>query len=149
MHISTLENMQYDMIIGNELLEHLKINLKYSTSTIKWDGTDIPMKSRDATLEDSYYVHDSPCLVEAAERIKRILDAKYEPANLDEIVGSCTHLSEEEKEGLHSLLKKYESLFDGTLGTWKGEDYNIELWSDATPYHACAFPIPWIHEQTL
>jgi hypothetical protein len=44
---------------------------------------------------------------------------------------------------------KYESLFDGTLGTWKGEDYNIELRSDATPYHARAFPIPRIHEQTL
>jgi hypothetical protein len=53
------------------------------------------------------------------------------------------------KREIALLIKKYESLFDGTLGTWKGEDYNIELWSDATPYHARAFPIPWIHEQTL
>jgi hypothetical protein len=45
MHVGTLENMQYDMIIGNDLLEHLKIDLKYSTSTIKWDGTEILMKS--------------------------------------------------------------------------------------------------------
>jgi hypothetical protein len=72
-----------------------------------WDGIEIPMKSRDATLEDSYFIHDSPCLVEAAERIKRILDVKYEPADLEEVVANCTHLSEEEKEGLHSLLKKY------------------------------------------
>jgi hypothetical protein len=107
------------------------------------------MKSRDATLENSYYIHDSPCLEEAAERIKRILDAKYEPANLEEIVANHDHLSDEEKEGLYSLLKKYESLFDGSLGTWKGEDYNIELRSDATPYHARTFPIPRIHEQTL
>jgi hypothetical protein len=149
MHVGTLENTPYDMIIGNDLLECLKIDLKYSTSTITWDGIEIPMKSRDATLEDSYFIHDSPCLAEAAERIKRILDAKYEPANLEEIVADHTHLSEEEKEGLLSLLKKYESLFDGSLGTWKGEDYNIELRSDATPYHARAFPIPRIHEQTL
>ena len=81
-----------------------------------WDGIEIPMKSRDATLEDSYFIHDSPCLVEAAERIKRILDVKYEPADLEEVVANCTHLSEEEKEGLHSLLKKiYISLFDGSL----------------------------------
>ena len=107
------------------------------------------MKSRDATLEDSYFIHDSPCLVEAVERIKRILDVKYEPADLEKVVANCTYQSEEEKEGLHSLLKKYESLFDGSLGTWKGEDYNIELRSDTTLYHARAFPIPRIHEQTL
>jgi hypothetical protein len=149
MHVGTLENTPYDMIVGNDLLEYLKIDLKYSTSTMTWDSVEIPMKSRDATLENSYYIHDSPCLEEAAERIKRILDAKYEPANLEEIVANHDHLSDEEKEGLYSLLKKYESLFDGSLGTWKGEDYNIELRSDATPYHARAFPIPRIHEQTL
>ena len=51
--------------------------------------------------------------------------------------------------GLILPIKKYESLFDGTLGTWKGEDYDIELCSDAIPYHARAFPIPHIHERTL
>jgi len=40
-------------------------------------------------------------------------------------------------------------LFDGSLGTWTGDDYDIELRSDATPYHARAFPIPRVHEQTL
>jgi hypothetical protein len=149
MHVGTLENVQYDMIIGNDLLERLKIDLKYSTATIEWDGAEIPMKSRDATIEDSYYIHDSPCLEEAAERIKRILDAKYEPANLDELTAKCTHLTPEQQEDLNFLLKKYESLFDGSLGTWKGENYDIELRSDATPYHARAFPIPRIHEQTL
>ena len=149
MHVGTLENVHYDMIIGNDLLESLKIDIKYSTSTIEWDGAEIPMKSRDATIEDSYYINDTPSLVEAAERIKQILDAKYEPANLEEITANCTHLTDEQREDLFILLKKYESLFDGTLGTWKGEDYDIELRSDAIPYHARAFPIPHIHEQTL
>ena len=67
MHVGTLENTPYDMIVGNDLLEHLKIDLKYSTSTMTWDNVEIPMKSRDATLENSYYIHDSPCLEEAAE----------------------------------------------------------------------------------
>jgi hypothetical protein len=44
-HIRTLENITYDMIIGNDLLEHLKIDLKYSTSTIVWDSAEISMKS--------------------------------------------------------------------------------------------------------
>ena len=88
--------------------------------------------------------------MEAAEScIKQILDAKYEPANLDEVVANCTHLTKEQKGELFSLLKRHESLFDGTLRTWKSEDYNIELHHDAMLYHACAFPIPCIHEQTL
>ena len=83
------------------------------------------------------------------ECIKRILDAKYRPTNLDEVVANCTHLTKEQQEELYYLLKRHESLFDGTLGTWKGKDYDIELRHDATPYHARAFPIPHIHEQTL
>jgi len=147
MHVGTLENIQYDMIIGNDLLESLKIDIKYSTATIEWENAEIPMRSRDATIEDSYLIADTPCLQEAAERIKQILDAKYEPANLDEITRSCTHLTQDKQRLLKTLLKKFEHLFDGSLGTWTGDDYDIELKSDAIPYHAKAFPIPRIHEQ--
>ena len=35
------------------------------------------------------------------------------------------------------------------LGTWKNEQYDIELKAGATPYHARAYPIPKAHEQTL
>ena len=107
------------------------------------------MKSRDATLEDSYFIHDTPCVEEAASHIKEILDAKYQPANLKEIVENCTNLSPEQREDLHALLMKYEDLFDGTLGHWKGDGYDIKLKEGVTPYHARAFPIPRIHEQTL
>jgi hypothetical protein len=137
------------MIIGNDLLESLKIDIKYSTSTIEWDGAEIPMKSRDATIEDSYFISDSPTLIEASERIKQILDAKYEPANLSDVTAKCTYLTEQQREDLYYLMKKYENLFDGTLGTWKGDDYDIELRNDAKPYHARAFPSPRIHEQTF
>ena len=47
------------------------------------------------------------------------------------------------------LLTKYESLFDGTLGFWNHEEYDIELQPGVKPYHARAYPIPKIHEQTL
>jgi hypothetical protein len=149
MHVGTLENVHYDMIIGNDLLECLKMDIKYSTATIEWDTAEIPMRSRDATIEDSYLIADTPCLQEAVERIKQILDAKYEPANLDEIAASCDNLTLDEQQSLKTLLKKFEHLFDGSLGTWTGDDYDIELRSDATPYHVRAFPIPRVHEQTL
>jgi hypothetical protein len=149
MHVSTLDNVQYDMIIGNNLLERLKIDIKYSTSTVDWDGLEIPMRSRDATPEESYIINDTPCVKDASKRIKEILDAKYEPANLEEITQNCTNLNDEQREDLHTLLKKYQSLFDGTLGHWKSEDYDIKLKEGATPYHARPFPIPRFHEQTL
>ena len=40
-------------------------------------------------------------------------------------------------------------MFDGTLGTYTGSKYKIELQEGAKPYHAKAFPIPRIHEKTL
>ena len=58
------------MIIRNDLLEHLKIDLKYSTSTIVWNGTEISMKSQEAIIYDSYYIQHTPCLEEAVEHIK-------------------------------------------------------------------------------
>ena len=107
------------------------------------------MKPEDAMPENSFAIKDSSALDDATERIKKILDAKYEAADISKIVTNCTHLSQEEQSGLHKVLTKYSSLFDGSLGTWKDEEYNIELKPDATPYHARAFPIPKIHEATL
>ena len=50
---------------------------------------------------------------------------------------------------LLSVLEKHKTLFDGTLGRWEGREYDIELKPDATPYRACPFPIPRVHEATL
>ena len=40
-------------------------------------------------------------------------------------------------------------MFDGTLGHWKGQLYDVELRDDVTPYHARAYPIPKAYETTL
>ena len=40
-------------------------------------------------------------------------------------------------------------MFDGNLGTWHGEPYDINLKPDAEPYHGKTFPVPSIHELTL
>jgi hypothetical protein len=36
MHVSSLNNVHYDMVMDNDLVEHLKLNIKYSTSPITW-----------------------------------------------------------------------------------------------------------------
>jgi hypothetical protein len=106
----------YDMIISRDLLHELGIDVKFSTKTIEWDGVSIPMKSVDATKEDSIcQLEDPPFNTAETERVKTILDAKYEKANLEEVIAACKHLSEQEQASLLELLNKYEDLFDSTL----------------------------------
>ena len=50
---------------------------------------------------------------------------------------------------LYTLLKKYESFFDGNLVSWHGKPYDIKLKSDAEPHHGKPFPVPCIHELTF
>ena len=59
------------------------------------------------------------------EDLERILDATYEKADLPKIVLDYNHISTNQKQQLLRLLQKYEALFNGTLGTWKGSAYDI------------------------
>ena len=40
-------------------------------------------------------------------------------------------------------------MFDGNLGTWNGNPYDIKLKQDAEPYHGKPFPVPRIHKLTF
>ena len=81
--------------------------------------------------------------------MKRILDAKYSKADIKSIAESSTHIDPQERNELYRLLKKYESLFGGNLGTWHGKPCDIKLKPDAKPYHGKPFPVPRIHELTF
>ena len=83
------------------------------------------------------------------KRVTRILDAKYEKADLKQLCRQQSHLSAHEQELLHDLLKTYEHLFDGTLGEWKGTGVSFELKHDATPFHAKPYPIAHVHEKPM
>ena len=55
------------------------------------------------------------------------------------MIKKLNYLIRIEQKGLLKLLQKYETMFDGTLGTYKGSVYKIELKDDIKPYHAKAF----------
>lgn len=139
----------YDMIIGRDIIQDLKLNISYENNTLQWGPSEIPLKDGDATFEESYHINEPDVVESASDRLKSILDAKYEAADLKEICEQAEHLSSEEQEELFQLLSRYEEVFDGTLGSWKDTEYNIELKPDAEPYHARAFPIPRVHLETL
>jgi len=85
----------------------------------------------------------------ANKRVIGILDAKYDKADLPEIVRtSCPHLMPSEQDMLLSLLLDHKSLFDGTLGDWNRPPVSIELKDGVKPYHGRPYPIPQIHKAT-
>jgi hypothetical protein len=86
---------------------------------------------------------------EATKRVTRILDAKYQKADLQAIVrDNCKHSADQQKK-LLQLLKKYKSLFDGTLGDWKIKPVSFQLKEGVSPYHGQAFPVPKVYEETI
>jgi hypothetical protein len=73
---------------------------------------------------------------DATKRVTWILDAKYKKEDLQSIVrNNCKHLSANHEKKLLQLLKKYETLFDGTLGDWKTKPVLFQLREGISPKH--------------
>ncbi len=87
----------YDMILGRDILSDLKMDPRFSTQCVEWEGASIPFKDTD-TDPLSYYIQEHYTISEETEWIKRILDAKYEAADLKEIANSCDHLSPQKEK---------------------------------------------------
>ena len=95
------------------------------------------------------HIAESMAVEESADRIRKILDAKYQPMDLEKICSAQSHLEYQQQRKLFDLLDKYSDLFDGTLGKWNEEPVKLELKEGATPYHARPFPVLKCHAETL
>jgi hypothetical protein len=159
------------MIIGRDLISELKLVLDFDTQCITWDGIDQPMKSQGGlqkettNYEDLYSAlmapastifqddYDATCEPEhihaANKRQTCILEANYKAANLSEIIKCISTIDDIEKNNILGLLRKYEHLFNGTLGNFETSEVKLKLKEDAEPYHAKAFPVPKNHHDTL
>ena len=126
MHVYS-DEMEYDMIIGRDLLHELGIILDFKNKTIIWNDAIIDMISKDLVPENSYHVDESDSLMGETKRILAIQKAKYRKADINQVTRDCVHLNDNQKLDLRKLLKRYETIFDGTLGTWKGRPYDIQL----------------------
>jgi len=139
----------YDMIIGRDILSFLGIDIHFSSQKVTWDGAQMPFKPVEATPLTHYHVEEAMAAQGAADRIKEILDAKYEAADLEQVCSNQKHQTKEQQQQLLDLLNKFEGLFDGTLGKWTQEPVDLELKPGVTPYHARPYPVPKCHSNTL
>jgi transposase InsO family protein len=147
--ISEKASPRYDMIIGRDLLKVLGIQINFSEEVIRMGTAEIPMRTPDVTVADAFYYHTASKSEELLNK-ETILDSDYKQADLRAVVQSADHLSPNEQEELYKLLKRFEDLFDGTLGQYKGSQYKIELRDDATPYHLRRpYSVPRAYEATF
>ncbi len=113
---------------------------------------ELPASNRKALrLNNSLAKNQEPKSTElATQRIVEIFDAKYEKANLPELVeNKCSHLNPTEKLQLLELLTEFEDLFNGTLGDWDTEPVSFQLKEGSTPYHGRAYPILQMQQATV
>jgi hypothetical protein len=77
----------------------------------------------------------------------KILDFNYKQtsARIDDVIKTCDNLHVEEQHQFKILLKKYEHLFDGTLGGFNMDIIPVSLQlmdPNCKPVHAHAYTIP-------
>ncbi len=135
------------------------IVLNFKDKAITIDEIILPMRNINSLTKanikktwalNNSLAHEPQSTAEAMQRMVKILDTKYEKADLQAIVrDKCAHLKSKEQTSLLELLTDFEPLFNGTLGTWKTMPVAFELKERAKPYHGRAFPIPRIHKETI
>jgi hypothetical protein len=111
----------YDLIIGLETLGEWKTILNFHDKTVTIDHVELPMQSLQSLsdpkiLNNLYREATEPAISRVAtNRVTQILDAKYEKANLPEVVeNNCKHLNVQQRNDLLRLLIQHEELSDGT-----------------------------------
>jgi hypothetical protein len=144
------EPCAYDVIIGRDFLNKIPMIFDFSTGLMKWIDRTIPMKPKSAMGLDLTYFEDDD-VEEDGEEIyaTEILDAKYEQADISEIVKTLDHLNEHQQQRLKTVLEKFPQLFDGGLGHYPHEKIHLELEENAVPVHSRAYPVPKAHEEAF
>ena len=139
----------------------LSLITDYKRKVLTWDDISVPMRS-------AYHTDSKPTFSraeikqimtqtvepiatqEATERIVKILDSKYEKADLDKVAANAEQLLDKHQQRkLLLLLKDVEDLFDGTLGHWETEPIDIELKPEHKPSSARYYPVPRINKATF
>ena len=72
---------------------------------------------------------------DASDRLKKILNAKHELTDLEQLVSTFYELSPDQNQNLLDLLEQFENLFASFLDRFQMEPYNIELIVGDLTYH--------------
>jgi hypothetical protein len=152
-----VQALMYDLIIGKQTMHDLGGKLDFQEKTITIDKILLPMRTivnlqlkpriTRALRENTCFAQEPISTPSATKRTVKILDAKDEKADPPAIVReNCSHLTASNREKLLSVLLKFESLFNGTLGDWKLPPVSFELKEGMKPYYGRPYPILHKHK---
>ena len=122
----TKQKSNYNSIIGRNVLCELGIISDFANNKTIWENVEIPMKPLDCTKREYFSTYDSSRAYNETKRIKK-LDATHSKANLSQLLCDLNYINKSKQETFLSFLRKYDDMFDGTLGNYNGSDYKIEL----------------------
>ena len=110
------------MIIGRDVMKTLGLIIDFENELITWGKYHANMKPSSVSVNDSYSIDDPRGVDElvgrmAGDNYKKILDAKYEKADIEKTVSErCAHLSKPKQTSSkhclteHSVLGKVPSI---------------------------------------
>ena len=101
----TSQKSSYNVIFDPDILRELGINLDCQNNFVGWKEAKIPMKSIYCKMRTNFAIQESINIKSATNRIKKILDSKYEKANLKEITNKLKYLNSDEQCSISRLLK--------------------------------------------
>jgi hypothetical protein len=155
-------DIRYDLILGADFLTKSGIDIKYSSGTIEWFDSELPIRDQKHLDNNDYLAMAEALEVHREEEqlfgrdwydpdcyATEILDAKYKKVNTDDVVKQLTHLSATQKEDLRKVLKDFPELFDGTLGVYLHRKFHIDIMPGARPKHVRPYAIARIHLEAL
>ena len=87
----TNQKSDYDVIFVQDLQRELGIHLDFQTKT------KIPMKSINCKMRTNFAIQESKNIKSPTNRIKQILDAKYEKEHLKEITTKLNYLNSDKQ----------------------------------------------------
>jgi transposase InsO family protein len=150
---------KYDIILGMDTLTDLGIDIHCSTRLISWGEDTIYFKplnhfdSFHAIMADVVNGYDDPAWEKEAQaagyKSRHILQAKYEKANIQQVVDQQHHLTQIQKDELRTLLNDFEKLFSGKLGRYPHRKIHLDLQPNAPTYTCRPYPVPRHHRDVF
>ena len=97
LHVTQM-NGHYDIILGQDILSKLGIILDFQQQIVCWEDEIVQMRPTTCTQETTYNVNDTPDITAETDRMSKILDAKYRPADLNKVAKKNENLTLDQKQ---------------------------------------------------
>ena len=115
MHVTKM-NRTYDVILAIDILTKLGIVLNFGQQIVTWGINMISRKPINCIQDTLYFINDAPDIAVEMDCMSRILDAKYQPEDLDKVAAKNKKTYGHTAQSIACIAKKHETLFDSSKG---------------------------------